>query len=236
MLRRAARVLTVSEPVADVVRTFGVRDERLEVVGSGVDVDAFASEPVAREQEELLVYAGTMSEVHGAGLFVEAFARVAARHPRARLVMFGGGVDREAMRARAEALVPGRVSFPGPVPAAEVAAAFRRARAGLASLRPGGGYEFALVTKVFAATACGAPVVYAGPGPCAGLVRRHQLGWAVDFTPDAVAGAMDEALVAAPEPARRRRLAAWTRAEASLTGVADRAAAAVLGVAGRNTP
>ncbi|NAZ81567.1 glycosyltransferase [Kineococcus sp. R8] len=232
VLRRAARVLTVSDPVADVVRGFGVRDDRLEVVGSGVDVDAFSSEPVAPQQEELLVYAGTMSEVHGAGLFVEAFARVAAAHPRARLVMFGGGVDREAMRARADALVPGRVTFPGPVPAAEVAAAFRRARAGLASLRPGGGYEFALVTKVFAATACGAPVVYAGPGPCAGLVRRHGLGWAVEHTAEAVAGAMAQALAAAPAPAERRRLAAWTRADASLTGVADRAAAAVLGVAG----
>ncbi|NAZ88052.1 glycosyltransferase [Kineococcus indalonis] len=228
VLRRAALVLAVSEAVAERVRDLGAAPGVVEVVGAGADVATFTEGPAGAE-EELLVYAGTMSEVHGAGVFLDAFARVAERRPRARLVMYGGGVEREELLRRAAALPPGRVELPGTVPAAEVAAALRRARAGLASLRPGG-YAFAVVTKTFAATACGTPVVYAGPGPCADLVRRHDLGWAVPHEAGAVAVALEEALGAAPDPARRRRLAGWTRREASLPAVGARAARAVLGV------
>jgi glycosyltransferase involved in cell wall biosynthesis len=232
VLRGAAAVLTVSPDAGERITALGVPVERVHVVGTGVDTRVFRP-AAAPSPAPLLVYAGTMSEVHGASVFVEAFARVAARVPSARLVVLGGGTEHDAMRSRAEQLVPGRVTFAGTVPGDEAAHCLSTAWAGLASVRPGTGYGFAYATKVFAAGACGTPVVYAGVGPCAALVAEHALGWAVPWDVDAVAAAMAQALQAPPSAAERDRIAAWTRAEASLEAVAARASSAVLAVAAR---
>ena len=64
------------------------------------------------------------------------------------------------------------------VSGSEVARAFTTAQAGLASLHPVAGYDYAFPTKMFAATACGAPVVHAGPGPGRAMVTAHRLCWA----------------------------------------------------------
>ncbi len=231
-LRGAVVVLTTSPGMAAELTALGADPARTAVVGTGADTDLFTPDgPRARgprHQGPLLVYAGTMSEVHGAGVFVDAFASAAAQVPDARLVVLGDGADRPAMQQRAEQLAPGRVDFRGQVPGEEVARWLRCASAGLASVRPGSSYEFAYATKAFAVTGCGAPVLYAGPGPCADLVREGRLGWAVPWDVDAVAAAMVAALRAPRDEGRRAATAAWTRANASLTAVAARAAEQVL--------
>lgn len=225
----SAQVLAVSEGVAHEVRTLTGGRVPVTVVGTGVDTDVFA--PVADADDTpappTLVYAGTMSEVHGASVFVEAFARVADEAPGARLVVFGQGTEEEALRTLAARLVPGRVEFRGVVPGAVVARALSTARAGLASLHPHVGYDYAFPTKMFAATACGTPVVYAGPGPGAALVTEHRLGWACDWDVGEVATALRSALRSPPTPQDRQRLTAWTHAHASQRSVAARAAEVV---------
>jgi glycosyltransferase involved in cell wall biosynthesis len=81
---------------------------------------------------------------------------------------------------------------------------------------------------MFVSTACGVPVVYAGVGPGRQLVVQHDLGWAADWDVDAVEQAMRQALASPSSASRRVRLAEWTRANASLTQVGERAADAVL--------
>jgi len=229
-LRGAAVVLTTSPGMADQLVALGATRARVVVVGTGADTDLFTPDgPRASEHEgPLLVYAGTMSEVHGAAVFVDAFAAVAADHPDARVVFLGDGTERPALTERAERLAPGRVSFRGQVPGEEVARWLRTAWAGLAAMPH---YEVAYATKMFAATACGAPVVYAGPGPCVQLVRDGELGWAVPWDVADVAAAMRQALAAAPTPSQRARIAAWTREHASLAATAARGAEEVLRVA-----
>jgi glycosyltransferase involved in cell wall biosynthesis len=225
----AAVVLAVSDGVADEVRRLTRGRVRVVTVGTGVDTDVF--HPVDVAGSRTLVYAGTMSEVHGASVFVEAFGRVCADHPDARLLMYGQGADEDALRSLAERTAPGRVTFGGVVSGTRVAAAMSSARAGLASLHPAMGYDYAFPTKMFAATACGAPVIYAGPGPGALMVREHDLGWACRWDAGEVADAMRAALGEEPTPERRSALAAWTREHASQRSVAAAAAHAVLGAA-----
>ena len=233
----AVEVLAVSEGVAQEVRRLTRDRVPVTVVGTGVDTDLFA--PVAdvtgptASDPPTIVYAGTMSELHGASVFVEAFARIADEVPEARLVVFGQGTEEEELRALATRLVPGRVDFRGVVPGSVVARAMSSARAGLASLHPHVGYDYAFPTKMFAATACGAPVVYAGPGPGAAMVAQHGLGWACRWDVDDVADALRSALAAPPTPKERERLTAWTVEHASQRAVAAVAADVVVRAARR---
>jgi glycosyltransferase involved in cell wall biosynthesis len=233
VLRGAAHVLAVSPGVADEVRHLGVPAERVTMVGTGVDTDQFSPGVAASAASRTFVYAGTMSEIQGVEVFLRAFARLAREDDAVELVMLGGGAEAPALRQMAELLCPGRVRFEGLVSASRVAEQLRSARAGLASVRPGRGYDFAYATKMFVSTACGVPVVYAGVGPGRQLVVEHDLGWTADWDVDAVEQAMRQALASPTSASRRVRLAEWTRANASLTLVGQRAADVVLAQATR---
>ncbi|GAB2547063.1 glycosyltransferase family 4 protein [Brachybacterium huguangmaarense] len=226
--RRAARVLTISPGVqARAVELIGDRPS-LTMVGNGIDTDAFSPDgPVADEAGPFFVYAGTVSEWQGAEVFCEAFAAVRARHPEARLLFFSEGTGRDALRAMVRERGIEGIEFRPKVGPREVAAHLRGAVAGLSSITPGQGYAFALPTKIYAATACGTPVIHAGTGAAHDRIAGAGLGWAVEHDPAAVAAAMEQALAGEGAPAPEH-LRTWTLANASLDGCADIAARAVL--------
>lgn len=228
VLRGAAGVLAVSAGVRDEVVALGAEGAQVSVVGTGIDVEVFSgSGPAAEADYPYLIYAGTMSEVHGASVFVEAFGQVARKHPTARLLMFGQGVELDSLKARAAEVAPGRIDFRGVVAGEEIARWIRGAHAGLASVRPGRGYDFAYATKAFVTVSCGTPVIYSGVGPARALVEENQLGWAADWVAGDVAHAMDEALDTPPTRQARERLSQWASQNHSLDSVGRRAAAVV---------
>jgi glycosyltransferase involved in cell wall biosynthesis len=228
VMRGAHVVLAVSDEVAARVRGLGVAPERVTVVGNGIDTDVFTPDgPVRVTDDPYFVYTGTMSEWQGAGVFLEALALHRARGHRTRAVFLGQGTDLPHLRALAERELPGAVDFPGVQPPAVAAEWIRGATAALVSIKPGLGYDFAKPTKVYAATACGTPVLFAGLGATRELVLDHDLGSSTEHSPEAVAAAMDEAVTGRrPDP---DRLVAWTRANASLRAAARSAVASVLG-------
>lgn len=218
----ALRTLTVYPGMAERVRALAPR-ARVVNIGHGADVTAFRPDgPDAGFEHPYLVYAGTASEVHGAGIFVAAMGEVLAAQPDARLVVIGQGEERAAMESAAGALPAGTVTFLPRLSPETTASWLRGARAALASVRPGP-YEFAVATKVYAATACGVPVVYAGTGEGADLVGRNALGETVPYDVRAVAAAMIRALRGESPALARGELAAWARSHASLEAVAGRA-------------
>jgi glycosyltransferase involved in cell wall biosynthesis len=224
--RRARRVLAVSPGVADQLAELGVPDAAM--VGNGVDVTTFsAAGSVVDDGTPYVVYAGTASEWQGADIFTRAMGRVLAERPDARLVFLGQGSEVETMKAQCAAYPPHAVMFHDRLPPERAAEWIRGARAALASVRPGG-YEFALPTKVYAAAACGTPVIFAGAGPARDLIVGAELGAAVDFDEEAVAGAIVAALDAKPVEANRARRAAWAAAHVSIDAAAQRAADIVI--------
>ncbi|HET7279755.1 MAG TPA: glycosyltransferase [Dermatophilaceae bacterium] len=243
----AARVLAVSDGVAQEVARLTAAPDRVTVVGTGVDTTVFhpptsgpdvtptgATPAGGSRPAPTFVYAGTMSELHGAEVFVRAFGSVAAAHPDARLVMYGQGTEVAALRRLAHELAPGQVELPGVVSGERVAVELAAATAGLASLHPKMGYDYAFPTKMFATTACGAPVIYAGPGPGQAMVSEHRLGWACDWDVAEVGAAMRDALTRPWSSVERARLTAWTEEHASQRAVAAAASAAVLEVVQRS--
>jgi len=228
VLRGARIVFAVSDDVAREVVALGARRNRVTMVGTGIDTEVFnPGEATGRAEHPSFVYAGTMSEIQGAGVFVEAFARTAERWPDARLVMLGGGVEHDDLVRQVEASGDTRVEFHGTVGGDEVAERLRAATAGLASVRPGRGYDFAYATKALASIACGTPVIYAGVGPVAQQVMANALGWAVEWDVDQVANAMETALEHEHTASERRRLADWALDHASLRHVGQLAVDAI---------
>lgn len=235
-LRGARAVVAVSDGVAERLRALGVQDAQITVVRNGIDTTVFTPEGPVREQADdspYLLYAGTASEWQGAEIFVEALARVRETVPGARVVFLGQGSAWPEMRETADALglgaaTTGAVTFVDAVPPAEAAAWLRGAHGALVSLRPGQGYDFAFPTKVFAAVACGTPVLYAGPGPAGAVVTDADLGTATAYDVDDVAAAMTALISAGRPPAEEReRLAGWVRENASAVYAGDLAAEVV---------
>lgn len=225
-LRGASVVLAVSDDVRAEVIALGAHPERVAVVGTGIDTHLFSPNgPNAGVDYPYLVYAGTMSEVHGAGIFVEAFEQIRSQHPKARLKMFGSGVEAEDLKRRA-GNGNQQVEFLGTVDSAELSSWLRGARASLASVRPQRGYDFAFATKALAALSCGTPVIYSGVGPLAALISENSLGWATPWEVGAVAEAMAAALDL-PYSGPSERLSTWVDSNFSLTAVAERAVAAI---------
>ena len=109
--------------------------------------------------------------------------------------------------------------------------------ASLASLKPGAGYDYAFVTKVYASLAAGCPVVFTGAGPAGPFIRDAaaavSAGVAVPYDVASVAQAMDAAAASPAAPDARRHLSAWTRRNHSLNAVAERIVAASAGAIGR---
>ncbi|MGY5765919.1 glycosyltransferase family 4 protein [Brachybacterium sp. DNPG3] len=220
--RRAEVILATSQGVHDrIVELIGTRPS-LAVVGNGINIRDFTLEgPVAEEPGPYFVYTGTVSEWHGAGVFLEAFERVVASHPQARLLFFSEGAHRDELEQRAKERGLDGIEFRRRLPAREVATYIRGAAAALSSVTPGQGYDFAVATKMFAATACGTPVIQSGNGYGNRLVEDNGLGWSVAYDPAEVAEAMLSALDGVDVPSREH-LRAWTERDASLDASGDR--------------
>src|SRR5690606_21229683 len=103
-----------------------------------------------------------------------------------RILFYGQGTDYEAVSrlAREKHLA---VELHGLVPPEEIARLMRGAELGLASVRPGMGYDFAFTTKAFAMMSTGLPVLYAGVGPVRTMIDNHNLGQSVDWDSEALA-------------------------------------------------
>lgn len=233
-LRKAARVLAISDAVAEKVTAFGVPPERVAVVGNGIDTGVFGpGGPAYQSDEPYFVYTGTMSEWQGADIFIRALPKVLEGHPTASIHFFGQGSDEPRLKHLAAEIAPGRVHFGGVVPPAEAASRIRSAVGALVSIRSGQGYDFAKPTKIYAAAGCGTPVIFAGAGEGTALVADNGLGEAAEYDPASVAAAMVSVLdrSAAGGDQGREARSQWVEENASLATCGRHAAAVVLSVA-----
>lgn len=209
--RSARLVLSVSSGVANRMAELGVSNNVV-TVGAGVEVRRFG---VAGARHSIgrpyFLYAGTASEVHGATIFVEAFRHVLASRPDAALVFAGNGSDWVELQSLASSLPEGAVLLVPRMSTEAIASWFRGAVAALASVRPGAGYDFAFPTKLYAATASGTPVIFAGIGPGADFVSAAtvDVGSAVAFEAEAIAAAMLARLEAPARADERAEIARW---------------------------
>ena len=197
------------------------RCTRLAQLSPGVDVDVFtpdADGDAVRRRHGLgdgpvVVCVSRLVARKGQDVLVAGWPRVLTRHPRARLLLVGGGpAEASLRRAVARHGLADSVVFTGPVPVDELPAHYaagdvfampcRTRRAGL---------DVEGLGMVFLeAAACGRPVVAGTSGGAPETVQEGVTGHVVDprspaAVADAVAGLLDD-------PARARAMGAAGRA------------------------
>ena len=162
-LRRARRVVTVSQALADKALALGVLPQRLEVLYNGVDKSRFSPMPreLARQALGLpeagrwVLFVGNLKPVKGLAELLPAFAGVAAQHPDLQLALVGSGPLRRTLTEQARALgVAERVHFMGSLPHTALKPWFA-----VAQLLCLPSHDEGVPNVVLEAMACGTPVV-----------------------------------------------------------------------------
>ena len=192
---RCDRIIAPTRFTADELNGYGV-SKPIDVLPTGVDLSMFeggCTQPEtlrARSGGPIALYAGRLGKEKNLDLVLDAFALVAARLPRARLVIAGEGPYEAELRRRAESLPCAQsIEFTGALEKPDLGAWYRAADA----------FVFASTTEtqglvLVEALSHGVPVVAVDCPVSREVVGRGKAGTLVGATPQAFADALERAL------------------------------------------
>ena len=223
-LQRAAGILAVSEQlVRDVARPMGVPEEKVAVVGNGIDLERFAPKDRAAARARLgldpdarvLVGVGNLVELKGFQRVIPLLPRLRERYPKLQYLIVGGSAQQSDIRPMLERLAESHgvadcVRFCGPQPQAELPWYYSAADVFvLATAYEGWANVF------LEALACGLPVVTTRVGGNPQVIESPDVGTLVEYWSDEAFGeAIADALERAWDRGRLRDYAAmhaWER-------------------------
>lgn len=253
-IRGADGVIAVSEGVGTRVRELGGTNVR--VIPNGIDTDTYRPDvrPLSDKNLETLgingrylLYAGTASEWQGAKIFSAAMKRLAPKHRDLQLVYVGQGSEWDEIRDTGAQINNkfGRqvVVQLDPTSPETVAQLLAGASAALVSIVPDKGYDFAYPTKVLAALAAGAPVLFVGKGPVAKDLLSTGMGMVAPYEEEQIALQIEELLkarvseslaaAATAEPSLAKSRHNWVAENRSMSAMGRMAAQFILSVTKR---
>ena len=201
-LRRAARLVAVSDSLRRSMVELGTAAERVRVIENGVDSEAF--HPIDRIEARralglakygpLLVSVGTLAPRKGFHLVMEAVASLARRYPRIRFAMVGGAGAEGAMEGELRQLaarlgIADRIIFAGPRGRSELAVWY-----GAADLFVLASAHEGCPNVVLEALACGTPVVATPVGSIPEILAGSEAGLLAEREVSQLAAAIGAAL------------------------------------------
>ena len=216
VLRRAQRVVAISEGIRWEVASRGISQGRIALVPNGVDPEWFGPRARATELAARLGlggglvfgYIGSFSRYEGLPFLIEAMPELLARFPGARLLLVGGGHDEQAIRATAQPLGPA-VILPGRVPQEHVRDFYTLMDAFVLPRRRIRLTELVTPLKPLEAMAMGVPVLASDIGGHAELVSDGETG--LLFKAESRDSLVEQASRLARDPALRAQLSAAGR-------------------------
>jgi glycosyltransferase involved in cell wall biosynthesis len=167
-VRRSQRIITISGAMREIlVRDYGARPERIDIVHDGVDTRIFHRQEAgglraarAPDADHVLIFHGVIDPQDGPELLVEAAPAILARHPRTTFWMVGDGTAVPGLKARVQAAgLAARFFFSGWVPQAEVARYISASDLGLVILPDVLSARGRVTLKEFEYWACGVPAI-----------------------------------------------------------------------------
>jgi len=184
LLRRADRVVVVTESFRERIIGKGIARERIDVIPNGVDLANYyaSNEPppldvLKKVNGEFIVgYLGTFGRGQGLAGVVEAAALVGASDPRIRFVLAGDGPDRAAVMAAIAAFGATNVSVSLPLPREQTRAFYNACDVCLVPLAAIPVFQETIPSKLFEIMACERPVIASLLGEGARIVDRSAAG------------------------------------------------------------
>ena len=111
LARNAARVIVVSNAIAQTLRQAGLPEEKIAVIPNGVDLSRFEAATNSHSlrkafglgaADRIVLGVGRLSPEKGFDVLIEAFLSVQAHLPAVRLVLVGEGSEESRLRAMTE--------------------------------------------------------------------------------------------------------------------------------------
>ena len=163
----ANEVMTVNEPLAERLRGFGVKSDRLTVILNSPDLGLFdpAAHPTRKFMADgrlRIVYTGALTPTYELDVVLRAVAAIARIRPTLPVsaTFYGRGDALPALEALASELgIVDRVDFPGRIPIEDVPRAVAAGDVGVAPTRLDPFTGMSLSTKLLEYAAMGKPVV-----------------------------------------------------------------------------
>jgi glycosyltransferase involved in cell wall biosynthesis len=140
----ADHVVTINEPIQDLLIQRGLPPKKSTVVMNAVDEARFASDSSLSSTAAtapaacrfVMMYHGTLTRIYGLDIAIEAFAIACADMPGAELWILGSGPERDALAALSQRLgLASRVKLIGQVPPAEIPGWLHKCDVGLLPIR-----------------------------------------------------------------------------------------------------
>jgi glycosyltransferase involved in cell wall biosynthesis len=175
--QRADRFIVLSNAFRDqLCQGYGIEEAKVHVIPGGVEVDKFQPMDMAKARDQLgwpqgdpiLVCVRRLARRMGLENLLTAFSRIAAQHPKAKLMIGGQGPIRAELQAQVENLgLSDRVRFLGFVTENDLPLAYAAANL---SIVPSSALEgFGLIS--LESLACGTPVLVTPVGGLPDTVR-----------------------------------------------------------------
>ena len=216
LVHEAQRVIVTSEYMAkQILESFDVSLEKVDVVPNGVDTDRFDQYDgmdlsdfrarFARPEQRIVYYVGRVEYQKGVHTLLEAVPAVLAKVPEARFVMAGRGGELDNLRRQANQLgLESSVLFTGFISDSDRDRLYRVADV---AVFPSLYEPFGIVALEAMAARC--PLVVSEVGGLKEVVRYCEDGWTVHpGSPDSVAWGIVRALTG-PEEARKMAAAGY---------------------------
>jgi glycosyltransferase involved in cell wall biosynthesis len=236
-IRRADRVVCVSDALAGLAVNLGADPSCVSVIGNGVDLEKFKSMPQDEARRVLglpascrvLVSVGTLVERKGFHRVIEVLPTLLRRFPDLHYLVIGGSGPEGDMSAQLKAQVAragleSRVHFLGAYAPERLKIPYSAADVFVLAT----GYE-GWANVFLEAMACGLPVITTRVGGNAQVVNSEQVGTLVELGDrEALAAALGDALTKAWDREAIRTYAAgngWDRRIATLLNEIERVAA-----------
>jgi glycosyltransferase involved in cell wall biosynthesis len=167
-VRHSDRIVTISSAMQEIlVRDYGARPDRVDIVHDGVDTQVFCWQEStdlrhahAPDTDHVLVFHGVIDPQDGPELLIEAAPAILDDHPKTRFWMVGDGTAVPDLKARAaDAGLADRFFFSGWVQQADVARYISASDLGLVILPDVLSARGRVTLKEFEYWACGIPAI-----------------------------------------------------------------------------
>lgn len=168
-----------SAPHASILPAYnGIEDTMLSfadsVSGDDTTVDEFCASAGLEPNENYVIYAGALTQSYDLPTLIKGFAK--ADLPNTKFVILGNGEKRETYRQMALNIAQGRVVFHDFVDRVSALKIIGNAQVAMHAFNDSPHWAYVLGNKVFDYIVMGTPVLFAGTGTTADLIRDSGAG------------------------------------------------------------